>query len=35
MNDICVYFIQTYEKHILHNYYYQSVTCEICDVSSM
>jgi hypothetical protein len=26
MNDICVYFIWTYEKQILHNYYYQIVT---------
>jgi len=31
MNDICVYSIQTYEKEILHNYYCQIVTHEVCD----
>jgi len=32
MNDIHVYSIQTYEKKISHNYYYQIMTNEICDV---
>jgi hypothetical protein len=32
MNDIHDYSIQTYEKLILHNYYYQIVTHEVCDV---
>jgi len=32
MNDIHVYSIRTYEKQILHNYYYQIVTYEVCDV---
>jgi len=32
MNDIHIYFIQTYEKQILHNYYCQIVTHEIGDV---
>jgi hypothetical protein len=32
MNDICVYFVRTYEKKIPHNYYCQIVTNEICDV---
>ncbi len=31
MNDIHVYFIQTYEKQISHNYYCQIMTHEICD----
>ncbi len=33
MNDIHVYFIQTYGKQILHNYYCQIVALEICDES--
>jgi hypothetical protein len=33
MNDICVYSIWTYEKHILHDNYYQIVAYEICDAS--
>jgi hypothetical protein len=33
MNDISVYSIQTYEKQISHNYYYQIVTHEVCDAS--
>jgi hypothetical protein len=32
MSDICVYSIRTYEKQILHNYYCQIVTHEVCDV---
>jgi hypothetical protein len=32
MNDIRDYSIQTYEKLILHNYYCQIVTHEVCDV---
>jgi hypothetical protein len=31
MNNICVYFIQTYEKYTLHNYYYHIVTHKTCD----
>jgi hypothetical protein len=31
MNDIHVYSIQTYEKHILHDYYCQIVTHQVCD----
>jgi hypothetical protein len=31
MNDVCVYSIQTYEKQILHDYYYQIVAHEVCD----
>jgi hypothetical protein len=31
MNDIRVYFIQTYEKQISHDYYYQIMTHEVCD----
>jgi hypothetical protein len=31
MNDIHVYSIQTYEKHISHNYYCQIMTHEVCD----
>jgi hypothetical protein len=31
MNDIHVYSIQTYEMKILHDYYCQIVTHEICD----
>jgi len=31
MNDIHVYFIWTYENQILHNYYYQIITYEVCD----
>jgi hypothetical protein len=33
MNDIRVYFIQTCEKQILHDYYCQIMTYEICDVN--
>jgi hypothetical protein len=33
MNDICVYFIRNYEKKISHDYYYQIVTHEICNVT--
>jgi hypothetical protein len=32
MNDIYVYFIQTYEKQISHDYYYQIMIHEVCDV---
>jgi hypothetical protein len=32
MNDIRDYSIQTHEKLILHNYYCQIVTHEVCDV---
>ncbi len=35
MNDIHVYFIRTYEKHISHNYYCQTMAHEVCDVSSI
>jgi hypothetical protein len=31
VNDIHVYFIQTYEKKISHDYYCQIVTHEVCD----
>jgi hypothetical protein len=31
MNNIRFYVIRTYEKQILHNYYYQIVTHEGCD----
>jgi hypothetical protein len=31
MNDIYVYYIQTYEKQILHDYYCQ--IHEVCDVA--
>jgi hypothetical protein len=31
MNDICIYFIQTYEKQISHDYYCQILTHDICD----
>jgi hypothetical protein len=33
MNDIRDYSIQTYEKQISHDYYYQIVTHEIYDVA--
>jgi len=32
MNDIYVYYIQTYEKQILHDYYCQIMTHEVYDV---
>jgi hypothetical protein len=32
MNDIRVYYVQTYEKCISHNNYCQIMTHEICDV---
>jgi hypothetical protein len=31
MNDICVYFIQTYEKQISYDYYCQIMTHEVYD----
>jgi hypothetical protein len=31
MNNIRVYFIQTYEIYFLHSYYYQIVIHEICN----
>jgi hypothetical protein len=34
MNDICVYFIQTYEKQISHDYYCQIMTHEVYDESA-
>jgi hypothetical protein len=34
MNDIRIYSIWTYEKQISHDYYYQVVTHEVCDVCS-
>jgi hypothetical protein len=33
MNNICVYYIWTYEKQILHNYYCQIMTHEVCNVN--
>jgi hypothetical protein len=33
MNDIYLYFIQTYEKQILHDYYCHIVVHGICDVN--
>jgi hypothetical protein len=35
MNYIYAYSIQTYEKQILHDYYCQIVTHEICDVNEV
>jgi len=34
MNDICVYFLQTYGKYISHDYYCQITTHDICDDNS-
>jgi hypothetical protein len=31
MKDIRVYFMRTYEKQISHDYYYQTMTHQICD----